>query len=572
MTVLSASFASTASYVATASFANNSLSSSYAVTASYALNAGGAASFPYTGSAQITGSFGVTGSATIQSGSFSGSFVTNLGDTFTNVPAATKIVTLDSSSYGTLLTNGTADPNTLYFVSGGAQTVASASYAVSASNAATASYFSGSVASASFATSASIAATASYYSGSVTSASFASTSSFALTASFATSASIAATASYYSGSVVSASYSVTSSFSNFASTASLAQTASFAASASIAATASYYSGSVVSASYAVTASYALNAGGAASFPYTGSAQITGSLGVTGSANIQSGSFSGSFVSTLGDTYTDVPAATKIVTLTSASYASLTPKDANTLYIISGSNMSASYALQALSSSFAFTASYALNAGGAASFPYTGSAQITGSLGVTGSINIQSGSQSGSVVSNVGDIYTDVPFVKQIVTLTSASYAALSPKDPNTLYVISGSFVTGSGGGGGAAFPYTGAAVITGSLTVTGSYAGNVISASISSNTASINLSAAQYYTCLVSASTTFFNVTGVQPGETATLVLTTVGNATASFSSNVKQPSGSLYRPTQGTGNIDVLSLVAVDSTNVYLVAAKKFV
>jgi hypothetical protein len=40
-----------------------------------------------------------------------------------------------------------------------------------------------------------------------------------------------------------------------------------------------------------------------------------------------------------------------------------------------------------------------------------------------------------------DIYTDIPEVKQIVTLTSASYAALfssSLTDPNTLYVVSGS--------------------------------------------------------------------------------------------------------------------------------------
>jgi hypothetical protein len=40
-----------------------------------------------------------------------------------------------------------------------------------------------------------------------------------------------------------------------------------------------------SASYALTASYAMNGGGGAAFPYTGSAQITGSLGVTGSLTI-----------------------------------------------------------------------------------------------------------------------------------------------------------------------------------------------------------------------------------------------------------------------------------------------
>ena len=48
---------------------------------------------------------------------------------------------------------------------------------------------------------------------------------------------------------------------------------------------------------------------------------------------------------------------------------------------------ASYATQALTSSYALTASYALNGGGGAAFPYTGSAIITGSLILTGSATI-----------------------------------------------------------------------------------------------------------------------------------------------------------------------------------------
>ena len=51
--------------------------------------------------------------------------------------------------------------------------------------------------------------------------------------------------------------------------------------------------SSISSSYALTASFALNGGGGAAFPFTGSAQITGSLGLTGSLSIRSGSLSGS---------------------------------------------------------------------------------------------------------------------------------------------------------------------------------------------------------------------------------------------------------------------------------------
>jgi hypothetical protein len=85
------------------------------------------------------------------------------------------------------------------------------------------------------------------------------------------------------------------------------------------------------------------------------------------------------------------------------------------------------------------------------------------------------------------------------------------------------------------------------------------------------MDAANYFTCLASGNF-FVNVTNLRPGDTANLVLTTVGIATASFSTNVKQPSGSLYRPTSGSNNVDVLSFVSVDASNVYLVSAKKFV
>jgi hypothetical protein len=134
-----------------------------------------------------------------------------------------------------------------------------------------------------------------------------------------------------------------------------------------------------------------------------------------------------------------------------------------------------------------------------------------------------------------------------------------------MYVISGSNILAN------PFPFTGSAVITGSLIITGSSRGNIVSMSIASSTASLDMDAGNYFTCLANG-TFFVNVTNIKPGDTANLVLTTVGQATASFSSNVKQPSGSLYRPTSGSNNVDLLSFVSVDSSNVYLVSAKKFV
>ena len=62
---------------------------------------------------------------------------------------------------------------------------------------------------------------------------------------------------------------------------------------------------------------------------------------------------------------------------------------------------ASYVLQAVSSSFATTASYALNAGGGgSSFPFTGSAIISGSLRVTGSLNVSAGITASGITATI----------------------------------------------------------------------------------------------------------------------------------------------------------------------------
>jgi hypothetical protein len=103
----------------------------------------------------------------------------------------------------------------------------------------------------------------------------------------------------------------------------------------------------------------------------------------------------------------------------------------------------------------------------------------------------------------------------------------------------------------------------------------VVSTSISSNTASIDLSAGDYVTCLVSGNM-FFNITNPRPGETTNVLLTVGQNSvtppTASFSTNVKQISGSKYFPTSGSGKIDLISFVAFDSTNVYMANIRNLV
>ena len=136
-----------------------------------------------------------------------------------------------------------------------------------------------------------------------------------------------------------------------------------------------------------------------------------------------------------------------------------------------------------------------------------------------------------------------------------------------MYIVTGSdFVT-------PIFPYTGSAQITGSIIITGSAQGNVVAVTVASNTASIDMNAGNFFTVtLANNATTHFNVTNLNPGENANIFVTTGTVSSASFSSNIKQPSGSAYLPSSGSGVTDVLSLVALNSTTAYIVNAKRFI
>ena len=262
-------------------------------------------------------------------------------------------------------------------------------------------------------------------------------------------------------------------------------------------------------------------GGGAGFPFEGKAEITGALDVSGSITRTLDGFSGSVVDNIIDTFTSVPAINHIVTLTEAEYDGLGSVDENTLYVISGSAVDSE-------------------------FPYSGSAQITGSLGVTGSITIDNGSDTGSVVDNIGG--NTIAAVQHIVSIDSASYAALGTYDENTLYVVSGS---------------TSAATLS---PYTGSIRGNVTDVAETSNTASLDFSVGNFFSSSIDDNT-HFEITNVLPGQTV-LLRVNITNATpaVTFSSNVKQPSGNEYTASANT-EVDILTFTSFDSDNVNLVA-----
>ena len=121
--------------------------------------------------------------------------------------------------------------------------------------------------------------------------------------------------------------------------------------------------------------------------------------------------------------------------------------------------------------------------------------------------------------------------------------------------------------------FVGANTFSGSVAFTGSVVGNVVALGITSNTASMNFNSGNYFTLtLADNATTHISASNVQPGVSATLVITTGTNSTASLAPTLLQPSGLEYSATVGTGKKDVLSIVAVEAGVPYVVSTKNMV
>jgi hypothetical protein len=121
--------------------------------------------------------------------------------------------------------------------------------------------------------------------------------------------------------------------------------------------------------------------------------------------------------------------------------------------------------------------------------------------------------------------------------------------------------------------FIGTNIFSGSLFMSGSVYGNVTVQPVTSNTSSIDISTANFFTITLGSSvTTHISASNVRAGQSVNILVTTGTNSTASFSTNIKQPSGSFYLPTSGSGKFDILSLVSFDTTSLYLVAVNQMI
>ena len=213
---------------------------------------------------------------------------------------------------------------------------------------------------------------------------------------------------------------------------------------------------------------------------------------------------------------------------------------------------------------------------------TGNQVITGSLTVSGSstfTNIGPAIFSGSVSSTQGftgslqgtaSISLTASFAQgYVLNSSTSSFVNNSQTSSFVLNSSTSSFVLNTQTG---SFAGTGSVTFTGSQIVTGSTRGNITPLTVSSNTASLNLSLGNFYTLQLTGSTnTFINPSNILPGQTSILSISTTGSATVSFPSSVKQPSGSAYVPTTTTG-VDILTLVSFDSTTLYVANIKNLI
>jgi hypothetical protein len=233
-------------------------------------------------------------------------------------------------------------------------------------------------------------------------------------------------------------------------------------------------------------------------------------------------------------------------------------------------------LNSTSASFATTASFALNITpiDTSSFATTGSNIFVGNQIIrNGTLRLSPGYQ---LVWTGSEVLNDWNYAPMFNASAVGEGFLFSPQGvfgtpPNQVFInMSGSL--GVGKFPTASLDVSGSVSISNGITSTGSILGNVTALTITSNTASLDLTSGSFYTLqLVSGSNTFINPTNIRAGQTVSILVSTTGSATVSFPATVDQPSGSAYVPTTTTGK-DVLTFISFDTTNLYLANVKNLI
>jgi hypothetical protein len=116
--------------------------------------------------------------------------------------------------------------------------------------------------------------------------------------------------------------------------------------------------------------------------------------------------------------------------------------------------------------------------------------------------------------------------------------------------------------------------VIGNSVFSGSFRGGVITLSVASQTASMDMSLGNFYILnLPSSSTTYLNPTNIQPGQTTQLLVkqpATTGSL--NYPTNILFPTGSEYTASRVASAADIVSFVSFDTASLYAVSVKNLV
>jgi hypothetical protein len=354
-----------------------------------------------------------------------------------------------------------------------------------------------------------------------------------------------------------------------------------------------YASTITANAQSASATITLSAGNAASSNTGGTASIAAGLIRIGTSVSNTISSTGSF----GSMILVAPLNTPALSIRSGSFELTTPQGSGSFYsncpiTSSGLRINGEALVNDLIISGVFSGNSSLQVKGNTSL--TGSIRLSGSgdYFITSNNSLYTG-LSGSLINNLGSVYTASSAVNHVVNVGSASYAFLLQNgltDPNTLYFVDGNSafattgsnnfvgnqtITGSltlSSSAAIELNVIGNSVLNGSVLLSGSVQGEVKALSIASSTASLDLNAGNFFTLqLVSGSTTFLNPSNIKPGQTINIRVNTTGSGLLAFPTSVKQASGSSYIPTTTTG-VDVITFISFDTTELYLANVKNLI
>jgi hypothetical protein len=201
------------------------------------------------------------------------------------------------------------------------------------------------------------------------------------------------------------------------------------------------------------------------------------------------------------------------------------------------------------------------------FVYVGNAS-----GITTTVATSSfgGTLPSGVISGSSQI-TDLGFVSSSVTASSLVTASVNLNTITFTKGDSSTFAltvdTGSGGGGGVTFPYSGSVEITGSVKV------KPFTLSVASSTASIDMNESNYFILnLPTSSTTHIAFTNIIPGESINLLVSqsaTAETGSIAFAPNIYFPGGNDYVATATGSAKDIVSFITFNNSEIYATNVK---